>query len=519
MADVSEWSIEASAITAELPLPSGPNIYVDPVNGNDAADWTTPETAAKSLVSVLSNTAAYGPGVTINLMAGEHRDSKNIYWQSAAMAYHVRKSGTAENPIVFQAAPGHEGRAIIVGKAPGSDAPHDHGGFVLEADYVHFKNLVFKHMMSWAILNWNGHAEATPAQWSQQSHRYGIVVDSCIFYDCSDRLGVSIGTQGGVRMDGHDSMIVRNCFDSLHMNSSGGIDRGMMARCFGGRNALIEQCTVHDAIDGAWYQKQWSCNDDNTPVFGVRITRCYINDCSFPTSISQSNGYCSTGDSLIDHNIIVNMKPVVKASEWGGAMCPNMGASQWAPRETVSGSTRFEHNLVCAAQGNGLIMVASSASGVAVRGNIASVGVKAIHHRYEDPTLPHEVLSESDYNLWSGQSFYLGSRTQGAVSYETLAQWQNAKASDHPWLAIDNPDANSIRWGTDPTYAVLYKDFANRDFTYADGSPAIGFMPDGSNAGPYQVGNEVIGCRLPWYDLREFWPDIPDWLNPGKGVT
>ena len=136
MADFSEWSPEASATTASPPPVSGDNIYVDPVNGNDGADWTTPETAAKSLVSVLSNTAAYGPGVTINLMAGEHRDAVYYDVQSALMAYRILQGGVDGNPLVIQAMPGHEGKALIIGKAPGSEVPYDHGGFVVGADYV-----------------------------------------------------------------------------------------------------------------------------------------------------------------------------------------------------------------------------------------------------------------------------------------------------------------------------------------------------------------------------------------------
>lgn len=249
------------------------NIYVDPVSGDDSADWSTPETAAKSLVTVLADLDAYGPGTTINLMAGEHRDSKNIYWQGAAMAYHVRKGGTVDDPLVFQAMPGHEGKVIIMGKAPGSEVELDHGGFVLQdADYVHFKNLVFKHMWSWGILNWDGHAEATPAQWSLQPHRYGIVVDSCIFYNTSDRIGVQIGNQSGIRMDGHDGMIVRNCFDTLHLDYRGISERGTLAKGFGGRNGLVEQCTVYKNATNVYFQKQWSCNDDDTALFGYRTS-------------------------------------------------------------------------------------------------------------------------------------------------------------------------------------------------------------------------------------------------------
>jgi len=45
---------------------------------------------------------------------------------------------------------------------------------------------------------------------------------------------------------------------------------------------------------------------------------------------------------------------------------------------------------------------------------------------------------------------------------------------------------------------VLFVDLANKDYRNAPGSPAIGFMPDGSNAGPYQTGHEVIGLLPNW---------------------
>ena len=134
------------------------------------------------------------------------------------------------------------------------------------------------------------------------------------------------------------------------------------------------------------------------------------------------------------------------------------------------------------------------------------------------PAYPHEGIYASDYNVTSKGNAYLRTGDGGQVySPADLAQWKTATTATHPHLKVDNPDQNSIEVGYD--FKSFFTDFDNRDFTYSASAPWLGMMPDGSNPGPYQTGDEIIGCRIPWFDLRDAWPDIPDWLNPGKDTN
>ena len=135
---------------------------------------------------------------------------------------------------------------------------------------------------------------------------------------------------------------------------------------------------------------------------------------------------------------------------------------------------------------------------------------------------PLEGLHESDYNVYGTPRIWDVSvdGTLGNVKrYDSLAQWQAALPSDS--VSFGNMtegqfDPNSV---SSSDRAECFVDWENRDLRMPEGSPLVGMMPDGTNPGPYQYGNDTqIGCRLPWIDLVQFAPDIPDWLNPGKGV-
>jgi len=78
-------------------------------------------------------------------------------------------------------------------------------------------------------------------------------------------------------------------------------------------------------------------------------------------------------------------------------------------------------------------------------------------------------------------------------SYESLAEWKQANKVDGQTLGVDNPDADS----SFAPYSDLF-DVTTADYKNVESSPALGKMPDGSNAGPYQIGNEFIGSNLSW---------------------
>jgi hypothetical protein len=341
-------------------------------------------------------------------------------------------------------------------------------------------------------------------------------VDSCVFYNISENPNINtIGNQVPVRMDGSDGMIIRNCFAARAEKNNGDMG-GAMFLNFNGRDTLVENCTIHQIRMGLAYQKQYSVGDDGLPLTAWTVRNCYSNEAAQGAcNINQDNSYQCPGNHFLYNNIVVNAEGRSYAGEWFGVSGSALQGSI-APRETSAGITTVEHNTFILAQGPSAIMLRANGVGITGRGNIFGVGTKVLESQYKDRVSPNEGVHEFDYNLYSGQQWSFQSPVEGSKRYESLAAWQAAQASDHINLAVSNPDPNSIRWGTDPTYAALFTNYAARDFTYAPGSPAIGFMPDGTNAGHYRTGDEVIGCRIPWIDLRQFWADIPDWLNPGR---
>ena len=75
-----------------------------------------------------------------------------------------------------------------------------------------------------------------------------------------------------------------------------------------------------------------------------------------------------------------------------------------------------------------------------------------------------------------------------SVGYSTLAAWQAATGAGSYSLGFNGPDAGSK--------FVAYSSslFASdKPYFQSASSPAKGMLPDGSNAGPYQLGSETIG--------------------------
>lgn len=100
-------------------------------------------------------------------------------------------------------------------------------------------------------------------------------------------------------------------------------------------------------------------------------------------------------------------------------------------------------------------------------------------------------LIASDHNLYDSnfQKIIMDMYAADSRQYKSLVDWQNALAADSHSLGIDNPDKNSAL----VAYTKLFVDIEKHNYKHAPDSPTIVFMPDKSNAGPYQLGTEAIG--------------------------
>jgi hypothetical protein len=515
------------------PPPSvGPNIYIDPVNGNDSNDWLTPETAAKNCNTVFASDVIVA-GMTVNFMAGVYN---HLGVQRDGVYFLVRlkdgTTGTAEAPITLQAYPGHEGRVIFEGTDPATGNPHRQSGIVIQGSYIHIKNLVLRKMKMEGIRHYSARAkQSTPlfgvvdppaGMGSPNPTHKGIIIDSCIFYDFDDQnwdegqWGPSGGNSTAIRIDSTENCEMLNCFASKMWSQAQNRWSGLILESYTGGYTKVTNCTTW-YTQGLHFFKQHSCDPSGTSALedGVELSYCYVEKVTgggVPW-VEIINQYCPPSVIRMHHNIIVN--------RWDSGNC--VGYSVVADSNTYPGINRsaFSGRQYCY---NNLIIpngepgdnagMGTNGVGLELNGNICLNAYQWIVN--SQTNYGHEGIYACDYNVLSKFDVYLKSGASESRFYN-FTDWKAATTATHPHIKVDNPDSNSLEVGY--TIEPFFTDFDQRDFTYAGTAPWLGMMPDGSNPGPYQNGDEVIGCRIPWFDLSDAWPDIPDWLNPGKGTN
>ena len=522
MADFSEWSPEASATTSASPPTDGTDIYVDPINGNDGADGSTPQTAKRSLYLVANDSVSVRAATTINLMEGVHDYTFTDHDKIRTLAYFRTQTGTEEFPITIQAMPGHEGRVILSGRDHDTQVQHVQRGIVFAGDHFHFKNLIFIDIMRHCIRTTGSNAADTNPRWGNNDGKNrpltfakpaGVVVENCVMWDLYNEEIVMC-----VRTDGGDETIVRNCFaGKLYRNQDKyqGYGFGMICEQFNERKTRILNNTTY-WMQTPYFAKQQSCTAETTAEpLQAEIGYNYCERMLDGQKIADANNYCPPGSFYIHHNIFNHgtSDGVRFAITTSGSYHDGIGQHV----EELAGTQRIEHNTILGSRG---LLVLGVRIG-SVQGNINIASNRTITATEANTPLPEfrGIHGPVDYNVYGGFSAFFRAFQEGVQVSKNynFTQWQAATPADHSYLKVTNPDQNGALVTSNIT-GTLFNDFANRDFTNKTGSPAIGIMPDGSNAGAYQEGDEIIGARLPWVDLRQYWPEIPDWLNPGKDV-
>jgi hypothetical protein len=277
-----------------------------------------------------------------------------------------------------------------------------------------------------------------------------------------------------------------------------------------------------------YFAKQQSCTAETTAEpLQWEISNCYMERLMDGIKVEDANNFCPLGNSVIRNNIINQNTAATPEAPGIGFNISTMGDTYSGigrDVEALVGKQVIEHNTVIA----GRAVVVKNTGFGSISGNIILRGYGAGKDTTYNGSNYGETLHEweglhgpIDYNVYGAFSAYFRA-TDGVVPqfekrYSNLTAWQAAVSREHPYVKVSSPDANSVNVTTN-ILPTLFTNAAARDFTNAPGSPAIGLMPDGSNAGAYKTGNEVIGARLDWIDLTQFWPEIPDWLNPGKGT-
>ncbi|MCF6314406.1 MAG: InlB B-repeat-containing protein, partial [Verrucomicrobiales bacterium] len=426
------------------------------------------------------------PGDIVNIGAGTYIEdteasphtTKALWFTPDYGSLGLDYNGTAENPITIQAAPGDEGQVII-------DSEMKRLGLVTRNyDYVHIKGLTFINNFIIGIASY-GQVENAVADESRMA--IGIVVENCYIYNTYGPGGKNCAAIG---MWGSKDWIVRN--NKLEKIKTGFSQNANGIQAFGVINALVEHNDISDTQNGVYWKDHYVTDlATRGKVFTSEVRYNKINVTGRPVWVGiRGTNSPESGDNYIHHNILYGHG----ANEQGGVSIEMGGAY------AQSGDMRIEHNLI---DGEGIAnsrgIKVDASRNITLKGNIiirTRVNAEYIAWNSASALGKKPVLNVSDYNIYNTFNTIVGADTygSGSQSFSTLTPWQAALSAQFVSLNVDNPDANSIT----ETPGNLFDNLNDKNYIYKTGSPAIGMMPDGSNAGPYQFGDEVIGLLPLW---------------------
>lgn len=229
-------------------------------------------------------------------------------------------------------------------------------------------------------------------------------------------------------------------------------------------------------------ERPFVADSNRTLLFESEIRYNLINANQYGILI-QIRGEASpeAGHNYIHHNIIQGLR----GSEPAGVRVAMAGAYR------RSGNFKFDNNLVDCSRGTDTVGVTiDSSTNVQFFGNIfIQCGAPFEAIKYSDTKVASITLS--NYNLFiDAFSTSMDRYSNTSIGYTSLASWQSAKDSSSVSLATNNPDLNSRKISYSE---AKFLSNVTRPFSPQLGSPIIYFLPDGSNAGPYQLGTEIIG--------------------------
>ncbi|CAM3666815.1 hypothetical protein VA7868_00176 [Vibrio aerogenes CECT 7868] len=431
------------------------------------------------------------PGDTLNIGAGIYSDigSSSTYFNGGTTENGTTpkvsdwliafdRSGTRDNPITIQADPANQGEVILDGGYLGVESANRVGGIMIRHhDYIHFKNFTIRNVSAAGIYNWDHEGEV-----EDPDHiSYGVVIEDMTIHHVGN-----VDNLAAIGMWSSKDWIVRNnhIYDVYRDHEKDYGKKGAGIQSYGTINALIEHNLFEDVGSGIFLKDHYVINaETRAPVFESEIRFNLIRATRSGVQIGVQP-QTEAGANYIHHNIVHTTGKTAKAILY------NMAAVS----EPTTAPQRVEHNLLYGENSKDTTAIRlSGVADVSVKGNIISGYNKVLNSVYI--TNHPAGLSDSDYNIFAANGkmafldAYSASGGYTPVSYTSLASWQTALASGSVTLKFDHPDTHSLSSSVTDLFSEL------NTFAYADNSPATALMEDGSNAGPYQTGNEVIGIN------------------------
>jgi hypothetical protein len=447
----------------------GSRIFYVSKTGDDGNSGTSEVGAFLTINKAAS--VALNPGDIVNIGAGTYTETTTVASTNFSVA--VMSSGTLAEPIIFQALAGDEGTVII-------DSELVNIGFTVNAqDYIQIRNLKIINSYVVGVHNWNSEnkyfSDAT-------TYSKGCVVEGNYIYNT---VGPGSSNNGAIRMDQAVDWVVRNnLLDRIRVTDTEPAEFQATSgiRSYHLKDCLIENNTITNSSEGITLKDHW-LNGDDSAVFEAEVRHNFISTIGECYAGITGNSE-PIGDTYWHNNIMISQesKPVTATSIAANNALP--GGCTSLVNNTLLASTTDTNtlNVFCdtgTLDLSGNIILSGERAAIMCRGDSAGGNAN------------HAVLTASDYNIFddSGFTAVIGDGAVSTITANSLVAWQAVVSTDAEGISFDSPDINSVQSNT----TTLFNDFAGGDYTNKVGSPAIGLMLNGDNAGAYQLGTEVIG--------------------------
>lgn len=444
--------------------------YVSKKGDDDLNDGLSPERPFRTIKKAVS--VATEAGTTIYIMRGVWKEVSGVNFYGVDCAIGPLYDGKKDLPITFKAFPGDENLVIFDGEYRRCAAVTGNH------DYIEFENIIAVRNRLAAIATGAGNR---PIYWEDVTKiNRGLAVRGCYLYDTVGSKGENIAS---IRADmTRDLTVTDTTFDRVTQdNKPGTHTQGIIA--YSTANAKISNCYFKTMPTGIHWKDHFLHQEDNRHIeLESEISMNRFNTYSHAVKLSTGTK-TPYGNNHIHHNI------------GDGITVGIYAVSANAPDIYPGGYILSEFNAWNLNKGN-----LSSGINVDVGdyvhnyGNITTnyaKGAIMTHQTHKKPTVK---ITKSDYNIYDSQNFVMRLGNNDAyplvpLNETNLNRWKTLTTKSHIHLGVNYPDMHSIQ----AKLAEIYNDPLNGDFTYTEESPAIGFMPDGTNAGPYQNKNNVIG--------------------------
>jgi len=384
----------------------------------------------------------------------------------------VEANGTPGNLITIQAAPGDEGNVVI-------DAQNARVGIHMRnSDYIRIRGFKIINSRTEGIASW-GQPENAVADVSRLS--IGVVIENNTILNTRGAWGENTSAIG--MWSSKDWVVRNNVIDGASIDGGGTLAGGIQA--YGTINALIANNLIRNVDYGVFWKDHFIGDlATRTPIFESEIRYNVINPRKQGIVVGiMGDKSEEAGENYIHHNIIYGY---ADGTDNLAAISYSMGGAY-----AISAKVRIEQNLMESSNPMSIGVWLGSSRDATIKGNIVS-------HSSNDMIILNSGFSTNvtyaDYNIYTFSGPLMADYGGATKYFSSLTDWRAAVSSSVASLKTDHPDTHGKSAGA----TNLFLDNANHNYKYAAGSAAIGMMPDGSNAGPYQAGSEVVGLLPGW---------------------